>query len=231
MNYIGFQLGHPEITVPREALQNDTLPMTYWNLLQRVVAALALIALFPIITIMWLAVKLTSKGDFLFQQDRKGLDKQTFKVYKVRTMVLGSETKTTLGVTNGDPRVTRVGRILRALKLDELPQLWNVVKGDMALVGPRPIPLTLDKELREKIPGFSMRYQALPGLTSIGQICVKDNALGDALVMDWKLRFEGELHYLRNRSVGYDLLMIGMTIIYVLKVFLGKRSNFKAKNA
>jgi lipopolysaccharide/colanic/teichoic acid biosynthesis glycosyltransferase len=92
----------------------------------------------------------------------------------------------------------------------------------MAIVGPRPIPVALDIELRLKIPGFEERYSVAPGLTSIGQICVRDNALGEKLIEDWKLRFEGELHYLRNRCFRYDLIMITMTILYVFRKSINK---------
>lgn len=217
MNYAGFQTKHP---VNAYALQRDNRQLPYpkaWPIFQRMIALLALAILSPVIAAMYLATKLGSKGPFLFTQQRSGLSGKVFNLYKVRTMKPGSEKATALGVVRSDPRVTSVGRILRATKLDELPQLWNIANGDMALVGPRPIPMNLETELRAKIPGFEQRYAVPPGLTSIGQICVKDNALGDALVKDWSLRFQGELHYIRNRSLAYDLLMIAMTSTFVIK--------------
>ena len=92
----------------------------------------------------------------------------------------------------------------------------------MALVGPRPIPTELHNTLCESIPGFHTRNYVPSGLTSIGQICVNDNALGDQLIADWTLRFEGELHYIRNRSVTYDIVMICMTGLFVIKKLLRK---------
>jgi len=171
---------------------------------------------------MWVLVRSTSPGSFLFTQERPGLDGSEFKIYKIRTMRAGSEKQTALGITNRDSKVTRIGKILRALKLDELPQLWNIAIGDMALVGPRPIPLALDAELRKHIPGFEKRYMVRPGLTSIGQICVHDNTIGESLVADWKLRFEGELHYIRNRCLRYDFLIILMTGLYVIRKLVHK---------
>ncbi|MBC2603337.1 sugar transferase [Puniceicoccus vermicola] len=218
----GFQLHNRHFVLPRHRVVRTTFSMRCWIFCQRLIAMLALCILSPLIFVMWALVKGTSKGPFLFTQERPGIEGKTFKIFKVRTMQVGSEKATALGVQNNSPQVTSIGRILRTLKLDELPQLWNVACGDMALVGPRPIPSKLNEELCEKIPGFSRRYQIRPGLTSIGQICVNDNALDDKLVEDWKIRFEGELHYMRHRSVLYDFVMIAMTSLYVFKKFLEK---------
>ena len=222
MSYSGFQLGHPEITMPAQIKHNSALLNAGWLRAQQLIAATALILLSPALVLIWLAVKVSSPGKFLFAQDRPGLNGKPFRVYKIRTMHCGSEKSTALGVNNSDSRVTTVGKVLRALKLDELPQLWNIVTGDMVLVGPRPIPVALDQELRKKIPGFEKRYAVRPGLTSLGQICVKDNSLGEGLVRDWKLRFLGELHYISNRCIRYDLLMISMTTLYVFRSLIRK---------
>lgn len=87
----------------------------------------------------------------------------------------------------------------------------------MSIAGPRPIPEKLNKELKKHIPEFEIRYSVKPGLTNISQICINENALDEQLIKDWKLRFEGELHYIRNKSVTYDILLIFMTIMYVFK--------------
>ena len=136
---------------------------------------------------------------------------------KFRTMYQHSESKTRLGVSAGDPRITRVGRILRATKLDELPQLWNIVRGDMRFVGPRPIPLALHEELSRHIPGFEQRYAVHPGLTSLAQVCIADNGLDEHLVRDWSQRFEAERRYIRNRCLLYDLIVIALTGLYVAR--------------
>ncbi|MCH6258094.1 sugar transferase [Puniceicoccaceae bacterium K14] len=189
----------------------------FWEWIQRSVALLMLIVLSPLVVALFVSVKVTSPGPFLFRQKRAGLKGQEFIIYKIRTMSVGSEETTALGVTNRNPRITRVGRVLRALKLDEIPQLLNIMMGEMVFVGPRPLPLTLDRELRKSISGFAMRYQVRPGLTSIGQICIEDNAVGKEMVDDWRKRFSGELHYLKNKCVEYDILMIFMTMMYVFK--------------
>jgi lipopolysaccharide/colanic/teichoic acid biosynthesis glycosyltransferase len=166
---------------------------------------------------MYVAVRATSPGPFLFSQQRPGRGGKPFRMLKVRTMRVGSEAPTALGTARSDSRITRVGRWLRDLKLDELPQLWNVVRGDMELVGPRPLPTALDQELRKHVPGFERRYDVHPGLTNVSQVAVLDNKLGDRLVDDWKLRFEGELHYIEHKSFAYDVVVLAMTALFVVR--------------
>ena len=213
----GFQLGHPEIHLSGYHQESSAFFHMCWEYLGRALAAICLACFLPIFGMIWLWMKLFDPGPMFFKQQRPGYQGQQFTIYKIRTMQIGAEKKTALGTQNDAPEVTRLGMILRKLKIDEAPQLLNIVKGDMVIVGPRPIPIPLDAELRKGIPGFSMRYNVKPGLTSVGQICVNDNALGDALIKDWKLRFEGELHYIRNRSVHYDCIMVLMTTAYVIR--------------
>lgn len=188
-----------------------------WDSILRVVAAMALITLVPLMLPICICLCWVNKGPIFFKQLRPGYKGKLFTIYKLQTMKTGAESKTTLGVNESSSHVTKIGRVLRRLKIDEFPQLLNVVKGDMSVVGPRPIPQALDTELSKKIEGFYMRYDIKPGLTSIGQVCITDNSLGDKLVSDWKLRFEGELHYCRNITVGHDIILIIMTIMYIFK--------------
>jgi len=188
-----------------------------WSFTQRVAAMAALVLISPLFAGLYIVVRGTSRGPFLFRQQRPGLSNRPFTIYKIRTMTVGSETKTALGVTEQSAEITSVGQILRRLKLDELPQLWNVARGDMQLVGPRPLPTALFRELSAAIPHFRLRGAVKPGLTNVSQVAVMDNGLGDRLIADWKLRFEGELHYIRNRSFAYDVVVIAMTSIYVLR--------------
>ena len=189
--------------------------------LQRLAAATALVVLSPVFALMYLAVRLTSRGQFLFTQQRRGLNGQPFTIYKVRTMTVGSEADSRLGTTASSPHVTAVGRVLRALKLDELPQLINIARGEMAIVGPRPVPEALHQHLSEHIPGFELRYAVRPGLTNVGQVSVADNAVGDGLIDDWRTRFEAELHYIGRRSLAYDAVVILMTGVFVLRRLCG----------
>jgi lipopolysaccharide/colanic/teichoic acid biosynthesis glycosyltransferase len=220
MNYnYGFQLGYPleRLHTPTES---STRGYAIWILCQRVLAACLLLCVLPLFALVWVVNLFGDRGPLFFIQTRRGLDCKPFKVFKLRTMRVNSERHTALGTQVNSPQVTRIGRPLRKLKIDELPQLINIVRGEMALVGPRPIPTALDQELCQHIHGFDTRYAVYPGLTSIGQICIDDNALGDQLVGDWKLRFEGELHYIRSQSICYDLMMIGMTVGYIFKKLL-----------
>jgi len=218
----GFQLGYPLERVTTAQSDANTLRYQIWQGSMRLIAAIALLCMSPLFALIWLAHKCNDRGPFLFKQSRPGFKGQNFSIYKIRTMRVGSEKSTALGTQNNSPQVTSLGRILRKLKIDEAPQLFNIVRGDMTLVGPRPIPIALDQELSANIQGFDQRYNTMPGLTSIGQICINDNALDDELINDWKLRFEGELHYIRNQSIGYDLVMITMTACYVFKKLLQK---------
>jgi lipopolysaccharide/colanic/teichoic acid biosynthesis glycosyltransferase len=196
-----------------------TVPPTAWPwaFAQRLIGLAGCLALLPIFVLMYLVVRATSRGPFLFAQLRPGHLGKPFRAYKVRTMSVGAEQKTTLGTSRRDKQITRIGRLLRELKLDELPQLWNIARGEMELVGPRPLPLALDEELRKHISNFDLRYRVKPGLTNVSQVVVLDNKLGDRLVEDWKLRFEGELHYIKNKSFAYDLVVLAMTLMFVLR--------------
>jgi len=183
----------------------------------RIVACLILLGCTPAGILLFLLVKLDSPGPFLFRQKRMGYRGKPFEIYKIRTMAVGSEKITALGTKNNGAYVTRIGRILRKTKIDEIPQLWNVVRGEMAFVGPRPIPIALYEELVRTLPGFEQRNSVPPGLTNLSQISLADNQLGDELLSDWQRRFEGELHGIRNKCVWYDTIILGMTALFLLR--------------
>ena len=201
----GFQLGYP-IERLQGSIANTNKSYRLWQGCMRLVAGIALLCIMaPLFACIWIINQFGDRGPLFFKQKRPGLNGEPFEILKLRTMRIGSEKATELGTQNDNPQITRLGRILRKLKIDESPQLLNIVKGDMTIVGPRPIPMALDAELSDQIYGFHARYETLPGLTSIGQICINDNALGDELAADWRLRFEGELHYIRKQSISYDI--------------------------
>lgn len=203
-----------------------------WRFIQRVIAALSLVLLSPLFALLWLLVRGTSRGPFLYTQKRPGLLGRPFLAYKIRTMRPGSDRDQSKArcVLNSDPQVTAIGKILRNLKLDELPQLWNVIRGEMAFVGPRPIALPLYEELCREIPGFEERLQYLPGLTNLGQVCIEENLSQERVVEDWKLRFEAERHYFRHRSVAYDCVIIFLTILYILRKIVSKLPFFNRRS-
>ncbi len=190
-----------------------------WNFAQRAAALFALALLAPLFAALYLAVKVTSRGPFIYKQTRPGQNGIPFTAYKIRTMRTGADKDQNRArrVDTNDPMITSVGRILRDLKLDELPQLLNVVMGDMALVGPRPIAPSLQVELESKIAGFSRRLSVKPGLTSLAQVCLFDNEADDKVVDDWSTRFEAELDYIYRRSAKYDLVIIGLTVLFLFK--------------
>jgi lipopolysaccharide/colanic/teichoic acid biosynthesis glycosyltransferase len=190
-----------------------------WEALERPLALVALVLLAPVFAVLWLAVVASSGRPFLYAQVRPGRGGKPFRAWKIRTMRTGADRDVSrqLGVTAGDPMVTPIGRILRDTKLDELPQLWNVLRGEMAFVGPRPIGFALQERLEQQIPGFARRLSLKPGLTNLGQVCVLENGTGYDLVRDWSRRFEAEMHHARHRSAAYDLTLVAMTVLFALR--------------
>lgn len=156
------------------------------------------------------AVKADSPGPVLFTQERLGLGGKPFTIYKFRSMCQDAERKDgPQWASANDARVTRVGRVLRDTHMDELPQLWNILKGDMSIVGPRPERACFYDEFEKTVPGFRERLQVKPGLTGLAQI----NG-GYELTPAQKLAYDME--YIRTRSVGQDLRCILLTVPVVL---------------
>jgi exopolysaccharide biosynthesis polyprenyl glycosylphosphotransferase len=165
---------------------------------------LALMAL-PMLAIA-LLVKLTSRGPALYRQERAGLGASSFVMYKFRTMRFDAERETgPVWARRGDPRCTLVGNLLRRFCLDELPQLFNVLKGDMSLVGPRPERPYFVKQFSGTIPGYDQRHQVLPGITGWAQI---NGWRGDSSL---EKRVEFDLYYIRNWSPAFNLKILLLT--------------------
>lgn len=195
-----------------------------WYLCQRVLAAAALLLASPLLLLLLVLVRTTSLGPFIYRQQRPGLRGRPFTAYKIRSMRPGADRNELLArsVRSSNPEVTAVGRVLRDLKLDEIPQLWNVVLGEMALVGPRPIAISLQRELEQEIDGFESRLSVRPGLTNLGQVCILESADPGRVVDDWRMRFEAERHYIAHRSPAYDILIMLVTVVYVARKLLRK---------
>ena len=167
-----------------------------------VVAGSALIVASPVLALAALAVKLTSPGPALFRQTRVGKNGYDFELLKLRTMVVGAETQGAgLAVNRGDPRITPVGRLLRRLSLDELPQLWNVLRGDMSIIGPRP---TLRYQVERYTQRQRRRLEVRPGITGWAQVH------GRAKV-PWEERIELDVWYVEHRSLSLDLRILAKT--------------------
>ncbi len=177
------------------------------------VSIFGLLVSLPLLPFVILAIKFTSRGPVLYRQKRVGREGVPFYCYKFRTMRADAEADT--GATwalDDDPRITRVGKFLRMSRLDEIPQLWNVLKGDMSLVGPRPERPEFTEFLSREIPHYHLRHTVRPGITGWAQIRYKyASSLEDARE---KLRYD--LFYIKNMSIGLDLLVFLQTIKVIL---------------
>lgn len=173
-----------------------------------IISILAIILLSWLYLIIALLIKCTSKGPVLFKQDRIGKDGKVFKILKFRSMRVGAEKS---GVYSGkkDPRVTTIGRFIRATSIDELPQLFNLLKGDMSLIGPRP-PLTYHPWKWEKYSDFQKRmFEVRPGMTGWAQV----NGRKD---VEWNRRIELNVWYVDHLSFGLDFKIFWLTIFKIL---------------
>jgi lipopolysaccharide/colanic/teichoic acid biosynthesis glycosyltransferase len=161
----------------------------------------------PVVAVLALAVRLESPGDPIYRQTRVGKDGRLFSIFKLRTMVTGAEfTGAGLAIAEGDTRITRVGALLRRYSLDELPNLWNVVRGEMALVGPRP---TIEAQVRQYSSRQRGRLAVRPGLTGWAQVNGRAS-------LPWPERIELDLWYVEHRSLRLDLWILGRTVGMVL---------------
>jgi len=167
----------------------------------------------PIMLIVAAAIKLTSDGPALYTQRRVGMDGKDFTIYKFRSMRTDAETETgAVWSTKNDPRVTRLGRLLRRTRLDELPQLWNVLRGDMSMVGPRPERPEFVSALTEQIPFYGQRHAVRPGVTGWAQVRHEYGASVD----DALQKMQYDLFYIKHVSTTFDLFILLETIKTVL---------------
>ncbi len=200
-------------------------------------AGLALVAVLPVMLLIAVLVKLTSRGPILYTQERVGLDRRLpgpdranrrrrrdlgglpFTIYKFRTMRVDAEAAGgAVWAQPDDPRVTPLGRVLRQYRLDELPQFFNVLKGEMNLVGPRPERPAIFAELRAHIAEYPLRQRAKPGITGLAQI----HHPYDRSLEDVRTKVAYDLQYIRRQSLGHDLRILLRTI----PVVLGRRGGW-----
>ncbi|MGA9116893.1 MAG: undecaprenyl-phosphate glucose phosphotransferase [Bacteroidota bacterium] len=194
-------------------LQVKGIPLTYWGkaakrALDLGVASCALLALSPLLGLIALAVRLESPGPVLFRQMRAGLDGRPFRMLKFRSMRAGAEKEDEaagLGIPD-DPRRTRVGRLLRRMSLDELPQLWNVLRGDMSLVGPRPERLHQVRRFEDSIPKYLDRHRVKTGMTGWAQV----HGLRGDTSLEERIRYD--LYYIENWSLALDITILLRTL-------------------
>jgi lipopolysaccharide/colanic/teichoic acid biosynthesis glycosyltransferase len=213
-----------EQVLPRE--RSETLSRT----LNVVIATIGLILASPLILLIALAIKLTSRGPVLYSQSRVGVDRRSrfgkaderrvydlggrpFTMYKFRTMHVNAEADgRAVWAKKVDPRVTLVGRVLRRSRLDELPQLYNVLRGDMNMVGPRPERPTIFADLRDNIPEYPLRQRVKPGITGWAQV----NQCYDVTMDCVREKVRYDLEYLRRQSIAEDLRIMTMTVPVML---------------
>lgn len=213
----------------------EIIPRERWERVNRVVNGLAaflgLLIASPLLLLIAVLIRLTSKGPILYAQTRVGIDRrwrsalalherriedlggQVFTIYKFRTMRVDAERHIgAVWAQENDPRVTWIGRYLRILRLDELPQLWNVVLGDMNLVGPRPERPSIVARLREDIPEYQFRHRVKPGITGLAQL----NQSYDATLDDVRSKVRWDLAYIERQSLLLDVRILLTTVPIVL---------------
>ncbi|MCA9710403.1 MAG: exopolysaccharide biosynthesis polyprenyl glycosylphosphotransferase [Myxococcales bacterium] len=182
------------------------------------VGAAAMAVFLAMLPVLYPLVRLGSRGPFLYSQPRVGLRGRVFHIYKIRTMAQQANDAPQRWTQVGDARITRVGRVLRFLRIDEMPQLYNVLRGDMSLVGPRPEQPTIVSRLSERIAFFDYRHLIKPGITGWAQI----NQGYVSTTEDWALRLSYDLYYVERHSLAMDLDIILRTI-FVMAAGIGSR--------
>ncbi len=199
-------LGLPVVNI-RHVPLNDTLNMVIKRIVD-IVGSLACLVIFsPVMLGTIIAIKVTSPGPLIFTQERVGLHNNPFKMYKFRSMEVQTEADEKKGwTTRNDPRVTRIGKIIRKTSIDELPQLINVLKGDMSLIGPRPERPQYVEKFREEIPRYMVKHQVRPGMTGWAQV---NGYRGNTSI---RKRIEYDIYYIENWSMGFDIKILFLTV-------------------
>ena len=194
------------------------MPLQGWNsMVKRAVdlciAAAALVVLLPLLPLVALAIWLEDRGPVFYRQERMGLDGRSFMILKFRSMRVDAEaTSGPVWAIKNDPRRTRVGSILRHWSLDELPQIWNVLTGDMSIIGPRPERPTFVREFKHKIPRYMLRHRVKSGITGWAQV---HGWRGNTSI---KKRIQYDLYYIQNWSLSLDFKILWMTVRHALRL-------------
>ena len=207
--------GLPVINIRHVPLTN-TLNIVAKRMVDIVGSICAILLFSPVMLFALIAVRLSGRGPVIFRQERIGLHNRRFMMYKFRTMAVPDKDQENRDWTvKDDPRVTRIGRILRKTSIDELPQLFNILKGDMSLVGPRPEQPQYVEQFKEQIPRYMIKHQVRPGMTGWAQI---SGYRGDSSI---EKRIEFDLYYIENWTMGFDFKILFLTIF---KGFVNKNA-------
>lgn len=197
---------------------NDVVSKGYINT-KRTLDLLTIAVVLPLVAVIMavtaVVIKLESSGSVFFWQKRVGMNGKTFNMLKFRSMTSDSEKHGSQFAQSNDMRVTRVGKFIRKFRIDELPQIWNVVKGDMSIIGPRPEQESFVNEFNQSIPNYSMRHLVRPGITGLAQ--TEQGYVADADGTVTKLKYD--LYYIKNISFMTDLQITLKTIYTILTGF------------
>lgn len=204
-------VSEPLINITEANVSDST--MCIKRVIDIVFSSVALILLLPLFVVIAIVIKFDSKGPVLYCQERVGYHKRPFTIFKFRSMTTDAESNGPALSGCSDPRVTRVGHFLRKYRIDELPQFWNVVKGDMSLIGPRPERAYYIEKIMEKAPYYSLLQQIRPGITSLGMVKYGYASTIDSMIE----RMNYDLIYLENISVSIDIKILCYTILTVIR--------------
>jgi len=206
---------YPEEYISSTNILNEFLIYNQFNTSKRIkrfseflISLFLLIALSPIIFIFAIFIKIEDKGPILYSQNRKGFGGKIFTIYKLRSMKTNAEADGIKWSSKSDNRITKIGYWLRKTRIDELPQLFSVLNGDMSLIGPRPERPEIDKILEKEIPNYNLRYLVRPGLSGWAQVSYPYGAS----IEDTKMKFSYDIYYIKNLSTFFDLLIFLETI-------------------
>ena len=202
----------PSWLILSEGFRKGALQLFAKRIVDIVFSLLALTLCAPLCLILSLAIYLESGGPILFRQERVGLKDKRFRIVKFRSMRTETQMREPAWASEGDRRITRLGRVIRRYRLDEIPQFINVLEGDMSLVGPRPEQPGFVEMLEREIPYYSQRHTVRPGITGWAQIKYKYGASSE----DAKNKLEYELFYIKHMSLSLDLLIMFRTVQVVL---------------
>ncbi len=176
------------------------------------IALFLLIISSPLLVLAAIVIRLDSSGPVIYAQKRVGLHGSIFTLYKFRSMHHDAEKNGAVWAKVNDERVTKCGKYMRKLRIDELPQLWNILKSDMSLIGPRPERVEFVQELEKSIQGYGLRHSVKPGLTGLAQVCYPYAASEE----DAKNKLEYDLYYINNMSLSLELKILFKTVGVIL---------------
>ena len=180
-----------------------------------VIAVVALVLALPVLLVIAVTIRVDSPGPILFRQTRGGINGRPFRIYKFRTMTFTEDDGAITQATRDDPRVTQVGRRLRQTSLDELPQLLNIIRGEMSVVGPRPHALQHDIEFGKVVDGYALRSRVKPGITGWAQIHGLRGGISTTEAIQRRVDLDNE--YIANRNLRLDILILVRTVREVLR--------------